>query len=92
MGGAESATLASSFEELQGSATDYGPYFLIGAALMFMVFLLIESRVKYPLVRLGMFRDINFSSASVTNGLVGFCLAIGLVSAPLLVNFRMRNV
>jgi MFS family permease len=42
-------------------------------------------------VRLGMFRDINFSAASGTNALVGFCLAIGLVSAPLLVNFRMED-
>ncbi|MBN1565052.1 MAG: MFS transporter [Anaerolineae bacterium] len=90
-GGAESAATASSFEELGHAATDYGPYFLIGAAILFMMFLVIEARVTYPLVRLGMFRNINFSAASVTNGLVGFCLAIGLVSAPLLVNFRMEE-
>jgi MFS family permease len=88
-GGAESATSAASFAELGDSATDYGSYFLVGAAVAFLAFLLIEARVKYPLVRLGMFRSINFTAASLTNGLVGFCLAIGLVSAPLLVNFRM---
>jgi MFS family permease len=60
--------------------------------LAFLLFILIESRVTYPLVRLGLFRNINFSAASITNGLVGFCLAIGLVSAPLLVNFRMEDM
>lgn len=91
-GGVESAATATSFEELQGATTDYGPYFLVGAALAFLLFIWIESRVTYPLVRLGLFRNINFSAASITNGLVGFCLAIGLVSAPLLVNFRMEDM
>ena len=38
-----------------------------------------------------MFRSRNVSASSATNFLVGFCLAIGLVSAPLLVNFRMDS-
>lgn len=90
--GVESATNATSFEDLQGTVTNYGPYFLGGAGIVFLLFILVESRVRYPLVRLGLFRNINFSAASITNGLVGFCLAIGLVSAPLLVNFRMENM
>ena len=36
-----------------------------------------------------MFNSRNFSAASFTNLLVGYRLAIGLVSAPLLVNFRV---
>ncbi len=82
---------ASSFEDLTNTASNYGVYFLTGAAVTFLCFILIESRVKYPLVRLGMFRGRNLSSASLANLLVGFCLAIGLVSAPLLVNFRMEE-
>jgi MFS family permease len=87
----ESASSASSFEDLKNTATGYGSYFLTGAAITFLCFILIESRVKYPLVRLGMFRRRNLSSASLANLMVGFCLAIGLVSAPLLVNFRMEE-
>jgi MFS family permease len=87
----ESAGSASSFEDLQGTATDYGPYLLGGAALAFLIFLVIEARQRYPLIRLGLFRSRNFSAASMTNFLVGFCLAIGLVSAPLLVNFRAES-
>ncbi|MBN2306069.1 MAG: MFS transporter, partial [Anaerolineae bacterium] len=87
----ESAGTASSFEDLQSTATDYGAYFLVGAAMAFLLFILIESRVKDPLLPLGLFRNRNFSAASGTNLLVGFCLAIGLVSAPLLVNFRVDS-
>lgn len=84
----ESAGSASSFEELKGAAADYTPYFLAVAAVAFVLFIVVETYSKSPLLRLGMFRNRNFSAASATNFLVGFCLAIGLVSAPLLVNFR----
>jgi MFS family permease len=87
----ETASSASSLQDLRGTVSGYGFYFLVSAALAFLLFVLIESRVKYPLVRLGMFHDRNFSASSLTNFLVGFCLAIGLVSAPLLVNFRAKN-
>lgn len=84
----ESAGTAATFDELKGTATDYTLYFLITAAVAFLLFILVEAYSKSPLVRLGMFRNRNFSASSASNFLVGFCLAIGLVSAPLLVNFR----
>lgn len=84
----ESVGSASSLEELQNASVGNGRYFLVGALAAFVLFLLVESRVRYPLVRLGMFRKRNFAAASLSNLLVGFCLAIGLVSAPLLVNIR----
>jgi len=88
----ESAGSASSFEELQGATTGYGAYLLFGAAIAFACFIYIETHVvKDPLIRLRMFRSRNVSASSLTNFLVGFCLAISLVSAPLLVNFRVKN-
>lgn len=87
----EAAGTAESFENLERTASHYGPALLIGAALAFLLFLLVEARVSHPLIRLGMFRSRNVSASSLTNFLVGFCLAIGLVSAPLLVNFRMDS-
>ncbi len=87
----EAAGSAESFEDLERTASHYGPTLLIGAALAFLLFLLVEARVSHPLIRLGMFRSRNVSASSLTNFLVGFCLAIGLVSAPLLVNFRMDS-
>ncbi len=87
----ETAGSATSFEDLKGTTTNYGPPLLGGAAVAFALFLLVEARVRYPLLRLGMFRSRNFSASSITNFLVGFCLAISLVSAPLLVNFRVES-
>ncbi|MEW6578892.1 MAG: MFS transporter [Chloroflexota bacterium] len=87
----ETASTAESFEDLGRTASHYGPALLVGAALAFLLFLLVEARASHPLIRLGMFRSRNVSASSLTNFLVGFCLAIGLVSAPLLVNFRMDS-
>ncbi len=84
----ETAGSASSFEELRGNTTSYAAYFLIAAAAAFVLFILVETRVRSPLIRIKLFASRNFSVSSLTNFLVGFCLAIGLVSAPLLVNFR----
>jgi MFS family permease len=78
-------------EGLRNAVGGYRPDFLIGAAIAFLGFILIESRIKFPLLRLGMFRGRNLSAASVTNLLAGFCIAIGLVSAPFLVNFRAEG-
>ena len=87
----EAATSATSFEDLKGAASSYGVYFLLGAAAAFVLFMITENRSRHPLIRLSMFRNWNVSASSITNFLVGFCLAIGLVSAPLLVNFRVKS-
>jgi len=84
----EGAGSAGSFADLQRSAVPGQLYFLLAAGVAFALFLWVEKHAHSPLIRLGMFRGRNFAAASLTNLLVGYCLAIGLVSAPLLVNFR----
>ena len=84
----EGAGSASDFGDLRRSAVPGQVYFLLAAGVAFALFLWVEKRAHSPLIRLGMFRGRNFSAAALTNLLVGYCLAIGLVSAPLLVNFR----
>lgn len=62
---------------------------LLGISVVCLgLFLLIESRLKHPLIRLGIFRQGGFASAMWVNGLVGFCLFISLASMPLLVNVK----
>lgn len=88
----EAAGSAESFEDLQQGAEGASRvWLLLGAAIAFALFLAVEARARHPLIRLGMFRSRNVVVSSLTNFLVGFCLAIGLVSAPLLVNFRMDS-
>lgn len=62
---------------------------LVSLAIVLLIgFIFVESRVKDPLVNLGMFMRRNLSAASLVNLLVGYCLFIGLVSVPILVNLQ----
>ena len=60
--------------------------------ILFLGFLLVETRVKDPLINLGMFRRKDLALASIVNILVGYALFIGLVSVPILVNIRQENL
>ncbi len=62
---------------------------LVSLAVVLLIgFIFVESRVKDPLVNLDMFKRRNLSSSSLVNLLVGYCLFIGLVSVPILVNLQ----
>lgn len=62
------------------------------AAGLFALFILVETRVKDPLINLKMFTRRNLSAGALTNLFVGFCLMIGLVSVPILVNVRQEDI
>ena len=67
----------------QGSLVD--TIGLLAAAIFFFVlFVFREVRVSEPLIDFGMFRNITFSSASITNLFVGGALIIALVNIPLM--------
>jgi MFS family permease len=65
---------------------------LSAGVVMFLGFLLVESRIKYPLVNLQMFKRPRLASGTLVNFFVGYALFIGLVSAPVLVNIRSADV
>ena len=64
---------------------------LIGALVCFIAFLAWEWITHDPLIDLHLFRKRNVAASSLTNLVVGFCLMLGLVSVPLLVNLRAEN-
>ena len=80
----------SNIENLSPLPAYAGPVLLAGA-VMFILFIIVELRVRDPLINLRMFRDRNIAAASLVNVLVGYCLFIGLVSVPLLVNIRQES-
>lgn len=80
----------SGFEDLN-TLPVYALPVLTAALVCFLGFILVESRVKDPLIDLKLFRNRNLSSASIINLFVGFCLMIGLVSVPILVNIRAED-
>lgn len=63
------------------------PVLTLGAVL-FGLFILTETRVKDPLMKLSMFKRRNLSMGAIANLFIGYALFIGLVSVPILVNLR----
>jgi len=57
---------------------------LAASMFLFALFVFRELKVAEPLIDLGMFRHIAFSSASITNLFVGGALIIALVNVPLM--------
>lgn len=84
----EISATTSEFSDL-GGLPPYAAPVLMLAVLLFAAFIFVESRTRYPLFDLKIFRRRNVSAGLVTNLLVGFCLMIGLVSVPILVNIRI---
>jgi MFS family permease len=59
---------------------------IAGAAVLFVVFLISQRRVRDPILDLRIFSDRNLSAASGVNLLVGFCIMVALVSVPIFIN------
>ncbi|MEZ4671208.1 MAG: MFS transporter [Anaerolineae bacterium] len=64
---------------------------LVVAGLCFAGFLLIETRLRDPLIQLKLFRRRNLAAGAIINLFIGFCLMIGLVAVPILVNVRIED-
>lgn len=87
----EIATSTTDFEELGGLPPYAAP--VLGAAVLFFIgFIFVERRARDPLFDLNLFKRRNLSAGLVTNLFVGFCLMIGLVSVPILVNVRVAEI
>lgn len=82
---------AQSFDELSQIPPYAAPLLLIGAFLL-LLFVLVESRIRDPLIDPRLFRRRNIAFGSLTNFFVGYCLFIGLVSVPILVNVTLDDL
>ena len=89
-GNVDTATSAGSFEDLSPLPPYFGPMMIL-TAIFFAAFVWVEAHVRDPLVKLAMFRRRNLSAGALVNLFVGFCLVIGLVSVPILVNVRQED-
>lgn len=84
------AATTSGFDEL-GGLPPYAVPLLLFAAVLFAAFAFVELRSRDPLLDLRIFRRRNIAMGSIANAFVGFCLVIGLVSVPILVNIRQPD-
>lgn len=86
----EVSSAAATFQELTRIPSYAGPVLLLALAL-FAGFIWVERRVKNPLIEPALFRHRNLSAGALVNLCIGFCLMIGLVSVPILVNIRIED-
>ncbi|MCI0714398.1 MAG: MFS transporter, partial [Chloroflexi bacterium] len=70
---------------------EFANYLLVLAAVTFVLFIFWELRTRHPLIKLSQFRKRNFSAAGFINLCLGFSLAIGLVSVPILINIGLDD-
>jgi MFS family permease len=61
-------------------------YWVVGAAVVFAIFVISQRRIKDPILDLRIFSTRNVSAANLVNLLVGFCIMVALVSVPLFIN------
>jgi len=90
LGGAGEIGASTSLETARGLPPNAIPL-LLSAALLFALFVLVELRVKSPLINVRLFRNRAFSAGTLTNLFVGYALFVGLVIVPLLVNVRQED-
>ncbi|MFQ3647742.1 MAG: MFS transporter [Anaerolineae bacterium] len=83
----DTSSVARGLSSLQTLPTYALPVLSIGA-IMFLLFVLLESRLRHPLIRPGMFRKPPVASGALINLFIGYVLFIGLVSVPVLINVR----
>src|SRR5262245_16948359 len=72
--------------EVAASPRQHQMYWVIGAAAVFVIFLLSQRRIRDPILDLRIFSNRNVSAANGVNLLVGFCIMVALVSVPLFIN------
>jgi MFS family permease len=64
---------------------------LLIALVALLGFILVESRLRDPLIQLSLFKRRNLASGAIINLFIGFCLMVGLVTVPILVNVRVQD-
>ena len=67
-------------------APEHRVYWIVGAAVVFVLFLISQRLVRDPILNLKIFSNRNLSSASGVNLLIGFCIMVALVSVPIFIN------
>jgi len=93
LGGVDLNTAGTNIRALASQTVLPFNWGLIGiSAILLLIFILIESRVKSPLINLHLFRRRNVNMGLIANLLIGYCLFIGLVSVPILINIRQESI
>jgi MFS family permease len=80
------AQQGTSLGPTSGAAPQNNPIALVLAIVFLIAFVLVERKVRWPVVDLTMFRRIPFSASSLTSLLVGSALIIAMADIPIFVD------
>jgi len=72
--------------DLSRNAPQNRMYWVVGAVVVFVIFLISQRHIKEPILSLSIFSNRNVSAATAVNLLVGFCIMVALVSVPIFIN------
>src|SRR5262245_47324005 len=72
--------------EVSTSPPQHRMYWVVGAVVAFVIFLISQRRIREPILNLRIFSNRNVSAATGVNVLVGFCIMVALVSVPIFIN------
>ncbi|MDQ2885239.1 MAG: MFS transporter [Chloroflexota bacterium] len=74
-----------------GAAPQNNPLALALAAVFLLAFILVERKVRWPVVDLSMFRRIPFSASSLVSLFVGAALIIAMADIPIFIDTVVRS-
>jgi MFS family permease len=72
--------------EVSTSPPQHQMYWVAGAVVVFVIFLMSQRYITEPILNLTIFSNRNVSAATGVNLLVGFCIMVALVSVPIFIN------
>jgi MFS family permease len=81
---------STSLEALSPLPPYAAPVLALGGVFL-LGFILVEARVRDPIMNLRLFQRRNISTGALTNLFVGYCIFIGLVIVPILLNARAED-
>ena len=74
-----------------GAAPQNNPLALALASVFLLTFILVERKVRWPVVDLSMFRRVPFSASSLVSLLVGAALIIAMADIPIFIDTVVRS-
>ncbi|NWF68713.1 MAG: MFS transporter [Chloroflexi bacterium] len=82
---------STSMQQLSPLPPYAAPVLLLGVGFL-LAFVLVEARLRDPIINLRLFLRRNISAGALTNLFVGYSIFIGLVIVPILLNARAQDM
>lgn len=86
----QGAELGTAHSASTGATPQNNPVVLALAVVFFLAFILVERKVRWPVVELSVFKRLTFSASSLVSLLVGAALIIAMADIPIYIDTVMQ--